>query len=361
MLRRLVGQHQQRDLPGPVGLLRPGDPAAAQLRQQPGHRWHAADQGAHRLPHLLAAGALAVRLHHRQHDRQPERRRAGTRSRRSASRWRRTATRRSRRATSTSPTGRSSTGCGRRTASSPTPSRCTRARAARAAASTRRTSRSCRRPPATGRRCCCFGEYADCVYRVIGKQAQYCGGGGGGTTVYFDNFETATGWTTNPSGTDTATTGAWERGDPAADQLVRCRSSSAPRSAAPTTWSPARPPARAPATFDIDGGVDQHPLAGDHAAVDRDADALASRSTSPTAATRRRRTSSGSSIVHNGGTTAVFTRSGAAVDLDAVWTSASASLTPYAGQSIRILIEAADASGASLVEAAVDDVRIMQN
>ncbi|HZM79801.1 MAG TPA: M28 family metallopeptidase, partial [Candidatus Limnocylindrales bacterium] len=38
--------------------------------------------------------------------------------------------------------------------------------------------------------------------------------GGGGTTVYSDTFETATGWTTNPNGTDTATTGTWERGDP---------------------------------------------------------------------------------------------------------------------------------------------------
>jgi len=38
------------------------------------------------------------------------------------------------------------------------------------------------------------------------------GGGGGSTTVFSDGFETATGWTTNPSGTDTATTGAWQRG-----------------------------------------------------------------------------------------------------------------------------------------------------
>jgi len=66
------------------------------------------------------------------------------------------------------------------------------------------------------------------------------------------------------------------------------------------------------------------------------------------------------SVVHNGGTTVVFSRAGAAVDLDAVWSTASANLTPYAGQSVRILVEAADASGASLVEAAVDDVRITQ-
>ncbi|MFC5835963.1 M28 family metallopeptidase, partial [Nonomuraea insulae] len=34
--------------------------------------------------------------------------------------------------------------------------------------------------------------------------------------VWQDTFETATGWTTNPSAADTATTGTWERGDPAA-------------------------------------------------------------------------------------------------------------------------------------------------
>jgi carboxypeptidase T len=44
----------------------------------------------------------------------------------------------------------------------------------------------------------------------------------------------------------------------------------------------------------------------------------------------------------------------------ALWATASANLTPFAGQSIRILIEAADASGASLVEAAVDNVLITQ-
>ena len=32
--------------------------------------------------------------------------------------------------------------------------------------------------------------------------------------VFADDFETNRGWTTNPNGTDTATTGQWERGDP---------------------------------------------------------------------------------------------------------------------------------------------------
>jgi carboxypeptidase T len=54
------------------------------------------------------------------------------------------------------------------------------------------------------------------------------------------------------------------------------------------------------------------------------------------------------------------TRSGAASDVDTACTVASANLTPYAGQSVRIVVEAADATGASLVEAAVDDVKVVQ-
>ena len=34
--------------------------------------------------------------------------------------------------------------------------------------------------------------------------------------MFNDTFETSLGWQTNPNGTDTATTGAWERGDPEA-------------------------------------------------------------------------------------------------------------------------------------------------
>ena len=36
------------------------------------------------------------------------------------------------------------------------------------------------------------------------------------TTVFTDDFDTDKGWTRNPSATDTATTGLWERADPAA-------------------------------------------------------------------------------------------------------------------------------------------------
>lgn len=56
----------------------------------------------------------------------------------------------------------------------------------------------------------------------------------------------------------------------------------------------------------------------------------------------------------------VFQELGAADDDDAAWATATIDLSAFAGQTVRILIEAADASGASLVEAAVDDVKIVK-
>jgi hypothetical protein len=45
---------------------------------------------------------------------------------------------------------------------------------------------------------------------------------------------------------------------------------------------------------------------------------------------------------------------GAATDRDAVWTGATLNLDAFAGQTIRIVVEAADAGTTSLVEAAVE-------
>ena len=58
-------------------------------------------------------------------------------------------------------------------------------------------------------------------------------------------------------------------------------------------------------------------------------------------------------------TTTLLQELGAADDDDAVWASFSGSLTSYAGQTVYLLIEAADTSGTSLVEAAVDDVLVV--
>jgi aminopeptidase S len=59
-------------------------------------------------------------------------------------------------------------------------------------------------------------------------------------------------------------------------------------------------------------------------------------------------------------TTAVFEERGSATNDDAIWTGATVDLSAFAGQTIRILIEAADANEASLVEAAVDDLKVVR-
>jgi len=60
-------------------------------------------------------------------------------------------------------------------------------------------------------------------------------------------------------------------------------------------------------------------------------------------------------------TSLVFEELGAGNDDDAVWDTHTANISSFAGQTVRILIEAADASTGSLIEAAIDDLSITQN
>jgi hypothetical protein len=177
------------------------------------------------------------------------------------------------------------------------------------------------------------------------------------TTVFFDNFETSLGWTTNPSGTDTATTGQWARGDP------QDTNSSGPKQLGTTVSG----------LNDLVTGPLAGASAGDH---DIDGGTTSIRSPAITLPSTGTLTLSFSYYLAHGtnsstadflrvrvvGTTTslVFEELGAANDDDAVWATHSVNISSFAGQSVRILIEAADASTASLVEAAVDDVRITQ-
>ncbi len=54
-----------------------------------------------------------------------------------------------------------------------------------------------------------LAERAWCPYAVLGTSyvTWRCG-------AFDDDFEAARGWVTNPDGTDTATSGAWQRGNP---------------------------------------------------------------------------------------------------------------------------------------------------
>ena len=143
-----------------------------------------------------------------------------TRSSPSASGWpSATATRPSSRATCTSPTATRSTGCTAAIGSSRSPGSSTRP-------STTRSSDFY--PPderiaaavARNRSALLYAiDMADCPYAPLSRQKTNCG-------PLYDDFEINRGWVRNPDGTDTATDGAWQIGNPAA---VTSRGSEAAR------------------------------------------------------------------------------------------------------------------------------------
>ncbi|MBI3649576.1 MAG: M36 family metallopeptidase [Acidobacteria bacterium] len=182
--------------------------------------------------------------------------------------------------------------------------------------------------------------------------------GGSSTEVFFDNFETSLGWTTNLNATDTATTGQWERGNPEDTNSGGAKQLGTTISGVNDLVT-GRLAGASAGVNDIDGGVTSI-----HSPV----------ITLPTTGTLTLSFSSylahGSnatsadflrvSIVSGTTTTVVFQKLGQAANVNGAWTTNSVSLNAFAGQTVRILIEAADAATASLVEAGIDDVRITQ-
>lgn len=202
-----------------------------------------------------------------------------------------------------------------------------------------------------------LAEYADCPYRIAGLEATYCGTPG--TTVYQDDFETATGWTTNPDGTDTATTGAWQRGDPAVTTSSGTKQLGTTTSGTNDLVTGASAGANA-GDFDVDGGTTsiQSPLVtlpSSGTLTLRYQWYLAHGSNSSSADFFR------VSVVTPTGTTVLFTQAGAASNRNGAWALGTANLSSFAGQQVRILFQAADASTASLLEAGVDDVSIVRS
>lgn len=203
---------------------------------------------------------------------------------------------------------------------------------------------------------------SDTVLNRAGDAAAYAlwtlAAGTPATVVWSDTFETATGWTTNPSGTDTATTGTWERGDPEAT------TSSGPKQLGTTVSGSndlvtGRLAGATAGDYDIDGGT----TSVRSPAITLPATGTLALSLSWYLAHGSNATSADFfrvSVVHNGGTTALFTQAGSATNRDGAWATGSWNLTGYAGQTVRILVEAADAGTASLVEATVDDVTVTQ-
>ena len=196
-------------------------------------------------------------------------------------------------------------------------------------------------------------EAADCVYRVIGKQAQYCAGAPTPTTLFFDDFEANRGWTT--STTDTATLGRWERGDPAATTSSGTKQLGTTASGTNDLVTGAAA-GSGPGDFDVDGGT----TTITSPAITLTGGTHYNLSLSWYLAHGSNASSADFFRVQVNGQT-LLQRLGAAANLNGAWTTSTVSLDAFAGQTIRIVISAADASTASLVEAGVDDVRVTRD
>ena len=188
-------------------------------------------------------------------------------------------------------------------------------------------------------------ESAGCLYALVGKRTTHCG-------AYNEDFEISRGWKANPLGTDTIGAGAWQRANPSTTtyQAGTVRSGSMALVTGASAGSSAN-------SYDIDGGpttirspeiklpstvgnlVFRYYLA--HASNSSSADVFRAYVEAA-----------------DGTRTLVREERGAANKDTPAWTLATIPMTPWAGQTVRIVFLAQDRGTASTVEAAVDDVRI---
>ncbi len=172
---------------------------------------------------------------------------------------------------------------------------------------------------------------------------------------FVDDFESLTGWVANAAGTDSATSGRWEHGDPQATN------SSGPKQLG-TTVSGAydlvtgAAAGRDADSYDVDGGVTSirspNITLPESGAITLSLSYYLAHGKNATSEDYFRVRVVGAS------TATLLEVRGKKSNVDAVWKRFSASLNAFAGQTVYLLIEAADLGKASLVEAAVDDLSI---
>ncbi|MBA3308281.1 MAG: zinc carboxypeptidase [Chloroflexi bacterium] len=192
-------------------------------------------------------------------------------------------------------------------------------------------------------------EQSDCPYRVIGKEAGYCG-------PFFDDLEVGRGWLVDADGTDTATGGTWQRGVPEATNLSGPKQIGAAVSGR-AAMATGRKTLGCASCNDVDGGVTtvrspsidlpasqptwlrlRYTLAHTDSATPEDGFRVV--------------------IVSEGTRTVVFQDLATAVDRDGKWQRLKLDLAPWDGRRVQVQLEAFDMGAPSLVEAAVDDVRV---
>jgi aminopeptidase S len=181
----------------------------------------------------------------------------------------------------------------------------------------------------------------------------------GATNVLFsDDFEAARGWTLT-GGANTATTGRWQRGDPQATSssgiTLQTGTCDGPSVNCLITGLTA---GSAVGANDVDGGQTsiQSPAiaipAGGTVTL-RFRSFFAHLNNATSADFFRVRV-----VGNNGQPVTVYTQSGTASNVAAAWATRSVNISSFAGQTVQLRVEAADAGSASLIEAGIDNITI---
>jgi len=192
-------------------------------------------------------------------------------------------------------------------------------------------------------------DQAQCPSDPAGLGTRTCG-------PRFDDFERAAGWEVNPDATDTATSGAFERANPARVRIgtrIMQLDDAASGFRAMVTGAAA---GRTADSNDLDGVTTARSPQIPLGALPGDLVFSLSFSYGPTA------TSADWFRVwveaEDGTRTLVYQRRAASRYRWAAYTEQRVALAAWANQRIRIVIGAGDEEGASLIEVAVDDVRV---
>jgi hypothetical protein len=193
-------------------------------------------------------------------------------------------------------------------------------------------------------------QMSGCPYSVVNLAVQNCG-------PLFDDFEIYRGWKINPDGTDTATRGMWQRGNPeptSVDGRLYQVDSTVDGRAALVTGA-----ARGSGTSanDVDGGTTT--IRSPSIQLPSDPGRLTFRYylahyTNATSADGLEAFVE----AENGDRTKVFAEHGSAAKDGAAWAVAQVNIDAWAGQKIHIVFQATDADHDSLIEAGIDDVRV---
>jgi hypothetical protein len=194
-------------------------------------------------------------------------------------------------------------------------------------------------------------DVGGCPYRAAGYTKQNCG-------ALYDDFEINRGWQLNPYGTDTAGSGRWQVARPIVVYYSGVPTQLGTGTSGSKVLVTGAATGGAASANDIDGTTTVR-----SAPVDVPANPgaltfnwyLAHRANSTSADSLR------AYIEDEAGVRVqVFAATGKAAVVAAAWKAATVGITQWAGHKIRIVFTATDGGGDSIVEAAVDDLRIRQ-